>query len=159
MSHEEIVLVVSVEGKNLGTMSKEDARDMAYQQGLDLVEVNIRATPNVYKIVDKGKLSYEKKKKQQKNKNNKERQIKEMKFNLQIDKHDQETKLNHIKRFLKKGLSVRLYVILRGREKKRVKDGIDKMNEIISSFNGEVRCDNMKTSDSQISMMIHSTVK
>ena len=56
------VQVISQDGQNLGTMGINEALNMAYDVGLDLVEINANATPVLVKIMDYGKYKYEQKK-------------------------------------------------------------------------------------------------
>ena len=49
------VQVINSEGKNLGTLKKEEAIKIAKQEGLDLIEISPNANPPVCKIIDIGK--------------------------------------------------------------------------------------------------------
>ena len=49
------VQVISGDGQNLGVMNTSDALNMAYDKGLDLVEINANATPVLVKMMDYGK--------------------------------------------------------------------------------------------------------
>jgi len=146
------VLVISATGENLGVMPRQKASGLATDEGLELVEVNASAKPAVYRIMDRGKFNYQKSKKK---KPQKDKPTKEMKFNLRIDPHDQETKVKRIRKFLEKGLAVKLYVIMKGRERSRQNLGVDKMNELTAELDGCISCDPMKVSNSQISMLVH----
>ncbi len=95
-------------------MSIQDALQKAKDQGLDLVEVAPQADPPVCKIVDYGKYKYRQEKKERKQQ--KSQQLKEMRLTSRIDEHDFDTKIRHIKRFLKGEDRVRVTMIFRGRE-------------------------------------------
>ena len=56
------VQVISQDGQNLGVMNTADAINMAYDQDMDLVEINASAVPVLVKIMDYGKYKYEQKK-------------------------------------------------------------------------------------------------
>ena len=56
------VQVISADGQNLGIMETASALNMAYDMGLDLVEINANSTPVLVKIMDYGKYKYEQKK-------------------------------------------------------------------------------------------------
>lgn len=90
---------------------------MAYNMGLDLVEVAPNATPPVCKIMDHGKFLFEKKKKE---KEAKKKQhvvvIKELRFRPQTDEHDYNFKKRHAENFLKEGNKVKATVQFRGRD-------------------------------------------
>lgn len=108
------VRVVDPDGEQVGIMSIQDALQKAKDQGLDLVEVAPQANPPVCKIVDYGKYKYRQEKKERKQQ--KSQQLKEMRLTSRIDDHDFDTKIRHIKRFLKGEDRVRVTMIFRGRE-------------------------------------------
>ena len=58
------IRVVDEEGQQLGVMSPADARKIAEERGLDLVEVAPNARPPVCRIMDYGRFRYEQKKNQ-----------------------------------------------------------------------------------------------
>lgn len=106
--------VIDPDGEQIGVMSLQDALQKAKGQGLDLIEVAPQANPPVCKIVDYGKYKYRQEKKERKQQ--KSQQLKEMRLTSRIDDHDFETKIKHIKRFLKGEDRVRVTMIFRGRE-------------------------------------------
>ncbi len=101
----------------LGVMSTVDARKRASEKGLDLVEISPNAKPPVCRIMDYGKYQYEESRKQRAaRKRQHSLSLKEIKFHVNVDDHDYETKLNHIKGFLSKGHKVKVSLFFRGRE-------------------------------------------
>ena len=60
------IRVVDEEGQQLGVMTPADARKIAEERGLDLVEVAPGARPPVCRIMDYGRFRYEQKKKPEK---------------------------------------------------------------------------------------------
>ncbi|MCB9665530.1 MAG: translation initiation factor IF-3 [Alphaproteobacteria bacterium] len=111
------VLLIDEEGNKLGEFMTEDAVRLAQERGLDLVEVNPNARPPVCRIVDYGKLKYEKKKKTaQARKRQVQVQLKEIKVRPKTDDHDMDFKVSHAKRFLDQGNKVKVTVRFRGRE-------------------------------------------
>ena len=57
------VQVINSDGKNLGTLSTQEAMNIAKQKGLDLIEISPKANPPVCKIIDIGKYKYDLQKK------------------------------------------------------------------------------------------------
>ena len=53
------VRVISEKGDMIGVLEREKALKLAFDQGLDLVEVSPNATPPVCKIIDYGKYKYQ----------------------------------------------------------------------------------------------------
>lgn len=109
-------------------MNLEKALKEAEERDLDLVEVAPDADPVVAKILDYGKYKYEQKKKEKKQQ--KKKKLKTIKFTIKIEDHDFNTKVNHIKRFLKKGHKVRVTVFFRGREKAHKDKGYDLLDRV-----------------------------
>lgn len=104
------------EGMEPTIYNVKDALKLAYDQGLDLVEISPNANPPVCKIIEYQKFLYEIKKKQKEIKANSTKiVIKEIRLGPQTDEHDFEFKLNHAKRFLKEGNKVKVDVFFRGR--------------------------------------------
>jgi translation initiation factor IF-3 len=109
-------VIVASTGQQLGVMKIQDALRAAQQHGLDLVEVAATANPPVCRIVDFGKFKYELSKHEKDRKSNAASKMKEIKFRVNIDKHDYATKLRHAEEFLDKGNKVRCLLQFRGRE-------------------------------------------
>lgn len=99
-----------------GVYPVEDARKMATEQGLDLVEISPNAAPPVCRIIDYKKFLYQQKKKQKEIKNKTVKVVvKEIRFGPNTDEHDFNFKLNHAKKFLEEGSKVKAYVFFKGR--------------------------------------------
>ena len=111
------VQLIDSEGNNRGDLSIEEALAAAEEAGLDLVEISPNAEPPVCKILDLGKLKYEKQKKAaEARKKTKTIEIKEIKMRPNIDTHDYEVKMRAIKRFFEDGDKVKVTLRFRGRE-------------------------------------------
>ena len=59
------VRLIGSDGEQLGVLTTNDARERAYDEGLDLVEVSAAADPPVCRIMNYDKFRYEQKKKLQ----------------------------------------------------------------------------------------------
>ena len=104
----------------LGIMPPFEALKMAREQNLDLVEISPTATPPVCRIMDYGKFLYQQEKKDREaKKHQKTITVKEVKFRINVDDHDYETKKNHVLRFLDEGDKVKATIFFRGREMTR----------------------------------------
>lgn len=111
------VRLIDEEGTQIGVVPTEEAREMALDRGLDLVEVAANAKPPVCKIMDHGKFLFEEKKKAaEAKKKQKTITVKEVQFRPRIDEHDFEFKKNHVVRFLESGAKVKAIIRFRGRE-------------------------------------------
>ncbi len=123
-------MIVASSGEQLGVMKIQDALRVAQQHGLDLVEVAANAIPPVCRIVDFGKFKYELAKNEKEKKSNAASKMKEIKFRVNIDKHDYDTKLRHAEEFLDKGNKVRILLQFRGREMAHKEIGMALMKKI-----------------------------
>lgn len=112
-------------------MPLAEAIKVARSRNLDLVEVAPQANPVVCKIVDFGKYLYRQEKREKKR--TKGGKLKEIRLTTQIEKHDLETKLRHIREFLQDENKVRVTVIFRGREIQHMNRGRDLLQRIIES--------------------------
>ncbi|WP_317195536.1 translation initiation factor IF-3 [Rufibacter psychrotolerans] len=109
---------VRVVGENVepGVYTIEQARRMAQEQNLDLVEISPKADPPVCRIIDYSKFKYEQKKKQREMKAKTTKVVmKEIRFGPNTDEHDFEFKLKHARQFLAEGAKVKAYVHFVGR--------------------------------------------
>lgn len=98
-------------------MDTGKARDMAYDEGLDLVEVSSAATPPVCRIMNYDKFRYEQKKKLQETKKKQTTiETKEIKFRPKTEEHDLNFKIKNIKKFLGQKNKVKITMRFRGRE-------------------------------------------
>lgn len=114
------VRLVGPGGEQVGIVRTDDARKLAYEADLDLVEVAPKAKPPVAKIMDYGKYKYEQAQKaREARKNQQQTVVKEQKFRPKIDEHDYETKKSNVVRFLEKGSKVKVTIMFRGREQSR----------------------------------------
>ena len=92
------------------------AKEMARQQGLDLVEISPNSDPPVCKIIDYSKFKYMQKKKQKSIRSNAQKTVlKEIRFGPNTDEHDFNFKLKHAIKFLESGAKVKAYVHFYGR--------------------------------------------
>ena len=101
----------------MGVVSRMRALEAADEAGLDLVEISPTAEPPVCRIMDFGKHLYTESKKQQVAKRNqKQTQVKEVKFRPQTDDGDYQVKLRNLIRFFEEGDKAKITLRFRGRE-------------------------------------------
>ena len=125
------VLLIGVNGEQLGVVSYAKAKELAAAAGQDLVMVAERATPPVVRIMNFGKLCYEQKKNQKaQRKVSAAQKVKEVKFHINIDQHDYETKIKHVIDFFEKGARVKVTLALRGREMAHQDMAYELMNRV-----------------------------
>jgi translation initiation factor IF-3 len=113
------VQLISEDGVNIGIVPRREALEKAILAGMDLVQIspeNREGVPTV-KIMDFGKMQYEKKKKQtEAKKHQKVIQVKEIKVRPSIAENDFQTKMKQMEQFLQEGMRVKLTLFFKGRE-------------------------------------------
>src|SRR5579872_4868322 len=93
------VRVIDDEGKQIGILPPFEALKMARSKNLDLVEISPTAQPPVCRIMDYGKFLYQQEKKEREaKKHQKVITVKEVKFRINVDEHDYQTKKNLLNR-------------------------------------------------------------
>jgi translation initiation factor IF-3 len=125
------IRVVSEEGEMLGEMETADALKMAADAGLDLVEVGADARPPVCRIMDYGKLQYERNKKQSSGPKKHRTQLKQIRLRAKTGQHDIEFKVKQARGFLERKDKVKVNVMFRGRENAHHDRGREMLDDII----------------------------
>jgi translation initiation factor IF-3 len=111
------VRVIGSSGEQIGIMTPREAMALADEEGLDLVEVVTTSEPPVCKIMNYGKFRYDQTKREKEGKKSQHQiKVKEIKIKPNIDVHDYETKLKHLRKFIQEGNKVKLSCTFRGRE-------------------------------------------
>ena len=106
-----------MEGKAPQRISTADAIAQAYEQEMDLVEINPNSVPPMVKIMDYGKYLYKKRKlEQDAKKGQKQTELKTIRFGFNTSEHDLSIKEKKIREFIEKGNIVKIQVQGRGRE-------------------------------------------
>ena len=129
------VRLIGDDGEQLGIMPTNDARKIAEDKGLDLVEVAPNAKPPVCKIMDYGKFKYrEQKKEMAAKKKRTETETKELRIRYRTDKGDLQTKLKQDRSFIENGDKVKFSMRFKGREAMYINVGVQKLNEITEAL-------------------------
>ncbi len=137
------IRVIDDQGAQLGIMAPFDALKIARERSLDLVEVSPTAQPPVCRIMDFGKFLYEQEKKERAaKKNQKTIVVKEVKFRINVDEHDYQTKKNHVLRFLDEGDKVKATIFFRGREMTRQGLGREILERLIQDVGDKAVIEN-----------------
>jgi len=137
------VRLIDEEGLQLGIFSKIDALYKARVSKLDLVEVSSLSKPPVCKLMDYGKFKYKQKRKVSRNRRGQSIiSVKEIKFRPKTEPHDFMFKINNIKKFLSKGIKVKIAIIFRGREIIHMDIGKKMLKKIISEVKDYIILEN-----------------
>ena len=113
-------------------MPVKEALETAQSKGLDLVEVGASASPPVVKIMDWGKVRFEREKaRKESRKKATTIEVKEVKFRPTIDDHDFERKVKRARGFLEKGNKVKVTVFFRYMQLRRPDLGTDLLDQVV----------------------------
>jgi translation initiation factor IF-3 len=135
------VRLVDPAGEQIGIKSIEEARWLASQLDLDLVEVAPEARPPVVRLMDYGKFKYEQSVKAREARKKQTRTvIKEVQFRPKIGASDFEVKRKRVVRFLQDNDKVKVTMRFRGREVTHPEIGteiLSRLRDSVSDY-GEV---------------------
>ncbi len=134
------VQLVDTEGVNRGIVDIEEARQLADEAGLDLVEISPNSQPPVVKILDYGKYKFQAQKKaNEARKKQKTVEVKEIKMRPSIDVHDYDTKMKAARRFLDEGDKVKMTLRFRGREMAHQELGLQLLFRVRDDLTNEAK--------------------
>ena len=118
------------EGIESKVVTMSEARKIAEDMELDLVEIQGKSDVTIVKVCNYEKMLYELKKAAKKNKQQ-VKPLKEIQLSVNIAKHDLETKANNAKKFIEDGSRVRVTLAMKGRELSRREDNKKSILEFI----------------------------
>jgi translation initiation factor IF-3 len=125
------VRLIGADGKQVGVVPIVEAKRLAEEAGLDLVEISPNVAPPVCRIVDFGKYQYEESKRRHAaRKKQKQIQVKEIKFRPGTDIGDYQVKLRNLIRFLENGDKAKVTLRFRGREMAHQELGIQLLKRV-----------------------------
>jgi len=126
------VRLIDDENNQMGIVATPEARQMADEKGLDLVEIAPNANPPVCRLLDYGKYKFDLEKRNRENKKKQKLQeLKEIRMQPKIDIHDLQFKAKHVGEFLDKGAKVKVTVRFRGRELAHTERGRDVLAKVV----------------------------
>jgi len=125
------VRLIGADGEQIGIVSIDEALQGAEEAKLDLVEISADANPPVCRIMDYGKHLFEKKKQvAAAKKNQKQVQVKEVKFRPGTEEGDYQVKLRNLVRFLSDGDRAKVSLRFRGREMAHQELGMELLKRV-----------------------------
>jgi translation initiation factor IF-3 len=125
------IRLIDADGTQLGIVPLEDALRRAEERSLDLVEVGAGADPPVCRILDWGKMKFEREKKARESRKKATTiDVKEVKYRPTIETHDFEIKTNKARDFLSKGKKVKVTVFFRYRQLRRPELGTKILDQV-----------------------------
>ena len=157
----ERVLLIDKDGEKKGLLSIEDALKVAKTSSMDLVQVSpINSNPVVCKVIDYGKLVFDRKKSDSASKGKQKRQgLKEIKFRPSTDEGDYVIKLKKIKSFILNKNKTKISVRFRGREILNSNLGLDLLNRVKNELSDISQVDQEPSLEGRQLLMVLSPLK
>lgn len=147
--------VIDENGEQMGVVPVAEGLRLAKEKNLDLVEVAPKANPPVCRIMDFSKYKYEQEKKERlARKKQKIVHIKEIKIKPNIEEHDYQTKLRHLKRFLGRGDKTKITLMFRGREMAHVDIGRNLMDKLMKDLSELAEVEKMPALEGRFIVMV-----
>jgi translation initiation factor IF-3 len=151
------VRLIDEDNNQMGVVPTLEARQMADDKGLDLVEIAPNANPPVCRILDYGKYKFDLEKKNRENKKKQRQQeLKEIRMQPKIDTHDLEFKAKHVGEFLDKGAKVKVTIRFRGRELAHTERGRVVLGKVLELLERDVTVDRPPAMEGRFMSMIIS---
>jgi len=151
------VRLVDEDNNQVGIIPTLEARKMAEERGLDLVEIAPNANPPVCRFLDYGKYKFDLEKKNRENKKRqKQQELKEIRMQPKIDTHDLEFKAKHVGEFLDKGAKVKVTIRFRGRELAHTERGKVVLGKVLELLDRDIIVDRPPAMEGRFMSMIIS---
>lgn len=152
------IRLIDHENQQRGVVPTFEAKNLAKELGLDLVEVSPTENPPVCRIMDYGKFLYNQRKKQ-KQSHSTIQTLKEIRLRPKTDDHDREVKINHAVEFLEKGCKVQFTMLFKGRERFNREFAMEKFKAIQDHLGDKVEVVRPPTSEGRRMTMIVKPAK
>lgn len=127
------IMLIDENGKRFDNISYDEAKIIAQKKGMSLKLVNSQR--QVYRIIDQGKINYEKKRKRKKQLAQcRAQKIKEIQISPTIGNNDLEIKMSKVDKFLSKGLKTKIVMKFKNRQLAYKNDGMSMIMKIADSI-------------------------
>lgn len=147
--------LIGVDGEQLGVVSIAEARQLAEDSEVDLVEIAPTAQPPVCRLMDYGKFKYQESKKAHEAKlKQKVIQVKEVKFRPGTDDGDYGIKCRNLIRFLSEGDKTKITLRFRGREMAHQELGMRMLERLKSDLEEHGQVEQMPKMEGRQMVMI-----
>jgi translation initiation factor IF-3 len=128
------IRLIGAGGEQLGLVPTAQALEKAREAGLDLVEVAADDRPPVCKILDYGKMCFEKSQKGNKTGKVRQQKLKEIRLRPKTGDHDVDTKVSQARKFLEHNDKVQVTVLFRGREMQHQEEGRRVLDSVLEKL-------------------------
>lgn len=152
--------MIGADGGQAGVVALSVAKQQAFDDNLDLVEISPNADPPVCRIMDYGKFQFEQNKKlQAAKKKQKQIQVKEIKFRPGTEEGDYQVKLRNLTKFLNEGNKTKVTVRFRGREMAHREIGMELLKRVEKDLEELATVEQFPKMEGRQMVMVLSAIK
>jgi translation initiation factor IF-3 len=154
------VRLINADGENIGVVSIAEAKRIARDAELDLVEVAPTANPPVCRVMDIGKFIYERQKKERESRKQQTKiEVKEIRLRPKTTEHHRSFKVRDARRWLTQGKKVKVRIRFRGREIQYPEIALEDLREIAEELEDVAVVEQVPSREGRTMLMVLAPAK
>ena len=154
------VRLIDADGKNHGVVSTAEAKRIARDAELDLVEVAPTAKPPVCRVMDVGKFIYERQKKERESRRQQTKiEVKEIRLRPKTTAHHRSFKVRDARKWLNQGKKVKVRIRFRGREIHYPEIALEDLREIAAELEDVAIMEQVPSREGRTMLMVLAPAK
>lgn len=152
--------LINADGENVGVVSIAEAKRIARDAELDLVEVAPTANPPVCRVMDVGKFIYERQKKERESRKQQTKiEVKEIRLRPKTTEHHRSFKVRDARRWLNEGKKVKVRIRFRGREIQYPEIALEDLREIAEELEDVAVVEQVPSREGRTMLMVLAPAK
>jgi translation initiation factor IF-3 len=154
------VRLINADGENVGVVSIAEAKRIARDAELDLVEVAPTANPPVCRVMDVGKFIYERQKKERESRKQQTKiEVKEIRLRPKTTEHHRSFKVRDARKWLNQGKKVKVRIRFRGREIQYPEIALEDLREIAEELEDVAIVEQVPSREGRTMLMVLAPAK
>jgi len=154
------VRLIDADGVNVGVVSTTEAKRIARDAELDLVEVAPTANPPVCRVMDVGKFIYERQKKERESRRQQTKiEVKEIRLRPKTTAHHRSFKVRDARKWLNQGKKVKVRIRFRGREIHYPEIALEDLREIAEALEDVAVVEQVPSREGRTMLMVLAPAK
>ena len=152
--------MIDADGVNIGVVSTTEAKRIARDAELDLVEVAPTANPPVCRVMDVGKFIYERQKKERESRRQQTKiEVKEIRLRPKTTAHHRSFKVRDARKWLNQGKKVKVRIRFRGREIHYPEIALEDLREIAEALEDVAIVEQVPSREGRTMLMVLAPAK
>ena len=152
--------LINADGENIGVVSIAEAKRIARDAELDLVEVAPTANPPVCRVMDVGKFIYERQKKERESRKQQTKiEVKEIRLRPKTTEHHRSFKVRDARKWLNQGKKVKVRIRFRGREIQYPEIALEDLREIAEELEDVAIVEQVPSREGRTMLMVLAPAK